>query len=615
MPTFPGNFGVVALHPALLEADAFLFLEQNSGNSALLDAYLRLQDGSTVPLYTLTDTKTVLNGSGAPTSGIGSSGDFYIDTYSYYLYGPKTGDSVNWPIGYSLQGPSGAPGTTEAVTGEAGPAGTGVPAGGASGQVMVKTSENDYETSWLYPQSLLNYSKIYNINDYKPLLANVLVSSPTTSTSLGSSVTYSPITNSLYIADNSVPAIYEFVLDGSRQVRKITLSGFTDVEAIEWMYGTTFALAEEGNPAIVNEISVVTIPEKGSITITKNGSKWIKTIATGVSSVSNKGIEGLAYNPFLDIFYFITEYGVAGVWNVWKINNQAGATAEQLFNLNTSLSGVATDISDLHFNRATYTLFSTTDEGATAGVDPAIIEFDLNGNIINTRSLATEFSSSSSQVEGICFSFDNSMVFITSEGSVPLIYAYHLHTNANPSVNKHNGYLNFFNEYICNKVVSRYRESNVSMPYTGTWSITDGLHYSLSTFGAGSGCFVNGSKFKMIAWGSVSTSTGITLSGNLEWGSINDGTFTGYSPIVINSSESNAPWKYEINMDISNTGNVPPYQISQFWDVYGSSHYSAASIENGNIQNTGDYFTPYLNIDCVDGDGTFIINSMSFYKV
>ena len=112
MPTFPGNFGVVALHPALLEADAFLFLEQNSGNSALLDAYLRLQDGSTVPLYTLTDTKTVLNGSGAPTSGIGSSGDFYIDTYSYYLYGPKTGDSVNWPIGYSLQGPSGAPGTT-----------------------------------------------------------------------------------------------------------------------------------------------------------------------------------------------------------------------------------------------------------------------------------------------------------------------------------------------------------------------------------------------------------------------------------------------------------------------------------------------------------------------
>lgn len=615
MPTFPGNFGVVALHPALLEADAFLFLEQNSGNSALLDAYLRLQDGSTVPLYTLTDTKTILNGSGAPTSGVGSSGDFYIDTDSYYLYGPKTGDSANWPTGYSLQGPSGAPGATEAITGEAGPAGTGVPAGGVSGQVIGKTSSDDYETDWFYPQSLLNYSKVYNIDDYRPLLGSVLVSSPTTSTSLGSSVTYSPVTNSLYIADNSVPAIYEFTLDGSRQIRKVTLSGFTDVEAVEWMYGTTFALAEEGNPSIVNEISVITIPDNGNVTVTKNGSNWIKTIVTNVSSVSNKGIEGLAYNPFLDIFYFITEYGVAGVWNVWKINNQTGATAEQLFSLNTVLSGVATDMSDLHFNRTTYTLFSTTDEGATGGVDPAIIEFDLNGNIINTRSLATEFSSSSSQVEGICFSFDNSMMFITSEGTIPLIYGYNFNTNVNPSVNKYNGYLNFFNGYTANKVVSRYRESSSSIPYTGVWAIGDGLHYGLSAFGVNSGCFVNGSKFKMTAWGTISATTGITLSGNLEWANINDGTFTGYSPIVIDSLESNAAWKYEINMDISNTGNAPPYQISQFWDIYGSSHYSSASIENGNISNTGSYFSPYLNIDCVDGDGTFIINSMSFYKI
>lgn len=47
----------------------------------------------------------ILNGLGAPASIFGDPGDFYIDTVTYDLYGPKTG--LSWGLPVSLIGPSG----------------------------------------------------------------------------------------------------------------------------------------------------------------------------------------------------------------------------------------------------------------------------------------------------------------------------------------------------------------------------------------------------------------------------------------------------------------------------------------------------------------------------
>lgn len=57
------------------------------------------------------DGSTVLNGSGAPGAGLGSDGDFYIDTTADAIYGPKTGGA--WGSATSLIGPQGpaGPGT------------------------------------------------------------------------------------------------------------------------------------------------------------------------------------------------------------------------------------------------------------------------------------------------------------------------------------------------------------------------------------------------------------------------------------------------------------------------------------------------------------------------
>jgi hypothetical protein len=51
---------------------------------------------------------TILNGKGAPKSSLGIDGDFYIDTRSLLIYGPKR--KGKWPTPQSIQGPIGPSG-------------------------------------------------------------------------------------------------------------------------------------------------------------------------------------------------------------------------------------------------------------------------------------------------------------------------------------------------------------------------------------------------------------------------------------------------------------------------------------------------------------------------
>lgn len=52
----------------------------------------------------LAHSNTIVSGVGAPTSGVGSNGDFYIDTLNVALYGPKAAGA--WPSGINLIGTS-----------------------------------------------------------------------------------------------------------------------------------------------------------------------------------------------------------------------------------------------------------------------------------------------------------------------------------------------------------------------------------------------------------------------------------------------------------------------------------------------------------------------------
>jgi len=56
---------------------------------------------------------TVRSGSGAPSRSLGFNGDFYMDTSSNKIHGPKFGDL--WPAGIALVGADGPPGSAGAT--------------------------------------------------------------------------------------------------------------------------------------------------------------------------------------------------------------------------------------------------------------------------------------------------------------------------------------------------------------------------------------------------------------------------------------------------------------------------------------------------------------------
>lgn len=85
---------------------------------------------------------TILSGASNPASGTGSDGDFYINTSSYTIFGPKAAGA--WPAGVSLVGTPGSAGAP-------GDDGQGVIPGGTPGQVLEKASLTDYDMQWATP--------------------------------------------------------------------------------------------------------------------------------------------------------------------------------------------------------------------------------------------------------------------------------------------------------------------------------------------------------------------------------------------------------------------------------------------------------------------------------
>ncbi|GGH03761.1 collagen-like protein [Mucilaginibacter phyllosphaerae] len=123
--------------------------------------------------------KTILSGTANPSNSTGTDGDFYLNTNSLLLFGPKTAGI--WGNGVpivgiqgeqgepGLQGPAGPTGAIGAkgdkgdagakgpdgnngaigLTGPKGDAGPGIKNGGITGQVLAKISDDDYDTGWV----------------------------------------------------------------------------------------------------------------------------------------------------------------------------------------------------------------------------------------------------------------------------------------------------------------------------------------------------------------------------------------------------------------------------------------------------------------------------------
>jgi len=86
------------------------------------------------------------SGSGVPADALGANGDFYLDTATSDVYLKASGA---YSLNTNIKGATGATG----ATGDAGTNGLGVPAGGATGQVLSKIDAIDNNTEWSTPNA------------------------------------------------------------------------------------------------------------------------------------------------------------------------------------------------------------------------------------------------------------------------------------------------------------------------------------------------------------------------------------------------------------------------------------------------------------------------------
>lgn len=104
--------GPVVTHAAMhtLENDAIAALQSKVGiNSSTDHNSLDYKIASALAGILALQGTSLLYGSGAPASGIGVDGNFYLDDSAHMLYGPKA--SGTWPAGVSLVGTPGTNGT------------------------------------------------------------------------------------------------------------------------------------------------------------------------------------------------------------------------------------------------------------------------------------------------------------------------------------------------------------------------------------------------------------------------------------------------------------------------------------------------------------------------
>jgi len=132
--------------------------------------------------------KTILNGTSDPTPAIGSDGDFYINTSTITIFGPRIGGI--WPAGISLtntagsQGPTGPPGPQgiQGVPGATGATGPQGPVGntGATGPAGTNGTGFDFRNAFDASASYaIDDVVTFNGSSYVAIAANAGPSNPT----------------------------------------------------------------------------------------------------------------------------------------------------------------------------------------------------------------------------------------------------------------------------------------------------------------------------------------------------------------------------------------------------------------------------------------------------
>lgn len=601
MPSLDPNFAVLALQAGILQDEShFLFLQ--SGAGATLDLFISSAVGIT-PVFTL-NTKAILDGTGHPSgspyfyTGTSYSGDYFINRSNYKLY-YNTGSA--WNTGVSLIGSTGATGPAGA-TGPTGLQGTGVPSGGSVRNVLFKSTNNDYDTSWGNINDIIALSNNQFIfEEYtQRFQSNLFDSSGSPSTDVGSGITFWPRRGTILVVvdgSGSTPALYEYSIDG-KFIRSIALNGFYDIEAIDFVSYQNheydqFIISEERASVSGSTSWIHTIKLSDSTTsITNGGSGYI----TGVEFTSltknspNQGIEAISYNPIDGRTYFILQaiVGASPNWYIYYIND----FYDNVPKIFTDINGIRlSEVRDMCIDHKTNTMILA---GYYGGItDSTIVKIALSdGEWIEE---GVTLSSSIQQLEGVCISDDGNGLFLTGEDASNGADIIGLFRNdlTNPIVDN-NGYLKYFGGNGTNSVHSKIYSGINSSNFIQTdsaKSILPSLYFGYKTLPSGFSSYGNSLVVKAngttIITSSDSTSCELKLGLENKIGATIVGGISVGDSIIFNSGKSN--WIYESKINFRKNSYTACTELEVYPETATGSYSKRIYLTSGTLPAVGDY--------------------------
>lgn len=193
-----------------------------------------------------------------------------------------------------------------------------------------------------------------------------------------SALTFDASRQTLFTVTNKDSHLIELSLSGD-VLRRIPLRGFGDPEAIEYVRPGVLLITEERNHRLI-EVHVNDQTQVIDIADPANA----KQFSLSAADNSNKGFEGLAYDPKEQRLFVAKEKDPV---RIFEINGFLTASPDQPIDIDVHVNAqrdrdlFVTDLSSLHYDTSTGHLLALSDESKM------IVEMDANGKPVSSFSL------------------------------------------------------------------------------------------------------------------------------------------------------------------------------------------------------------------------------------
>ena len=209
-----------------------------------------------------------------------------------------------------------------------------------------------------------------------------------------SGMTYCPRSETLFIVLDAPALIFEYSCTGE-YIRQIMLWGVKDPEGIAYVGGDTFAVVDEEN-GILYEFSI----NKKTRRVRAGKGKNIKIL----KGTSNRGLEGLTFDPKTRRYYTVKEHSPIGIYAV-------GRRSGGVFRACSPAKLMVNDLSGVFFHRPSGHLLFLSHESSV------VVEADAGGNVLGRMQVGL------SKAEGVSMD-DYGTIYVCGEPNEFQVYEY-----------------------------------------------------------------------------------------------------------------------------------------------------------------------------------------------